>query len=421
MLRVRQACCSGELVPKQRYITAAEIATDLQKSGGELTAAEGFRMLQALQGIAVVIEDDDDFVTGDDAVEYETDEDDSKSEINENNPAETRRPIRKAAKNHMIYKMPAEESDSDDGVKSDSDSDASSVKSDDVSEASYEDSVYSDEELDSDLEPTPKKKPAKKRVPAVTCNIIQTAPKIDALLQVINEMGSDEKAVVFSQFTTFLNRIEKALNKAGHTFTRIDGSMSTTSRLDAMHEFSKEDVKKSPRFMLCSLRAAGTGINLTRANVAIMCDPWWNKAVEAQAMDRVHRLGQKRRVRVYSLVMKDSIEERMIALQKAKAALGKGSMERLSPREERRAKLTAMKDLFEIVDVEDFYDSEDDIAGASFVDEASSSDEEFMNDNESIKEAPLDASTDDQESPRRNFLDESSDSSDEELFRSVFS
>lgn len=86
-------------------------------------------------------------------------------------------------------------------------------------------------------------------------------------------------------------------------------------------------------------------------------------------MDRVHRIGQTRKVRVYSFVMKDSIEERMVALTKAKAALGKGSMEKLSPKEECRAKLTAMKDLFEICDIDDCIDSDDDFDGPSFFDE----------------------------------------------------
>jgi SNF2 family DNA or RNA helicase len=330
-----------------------------------------------------------------------------------------RRPTRQAAKNHKMYKMAAEsDSDEDDDFVSDSDESGAKPDDDDVSEATYEDVEDSDDELSSDIEPTPKKKPAKKRIPLVTCSITQTAPKIDELLRVIDEMKPDEKGVIFSQFTSFLNRIEKALDAKGHSFTRIDGSMNAASRIGAMNEFRKEDVKRSPRFILCSLRAAGTGINLTRANVAIMCDPWWNKAVESQAMDRVHRLGQKRKVRVYSLVMKDSIEERMISLQKSKAALGKGSMEKLSPREERRAKLTAMKDLFEIVDEADLNDSDDDFLGASFIDEAEakeSSDDSFIvdSDNEAV-EVPLELS--DENDSTGFSLGMFSDSSDEDLF-----
>jgi SNF2 family DNA or RNA helicase len=79
-------------------------------------------------------------------------------------------------------------------------------------------------------------------------------------------------------------------------------------------------------------------------------DPWWNAAVEQQAMDRVYRIGQKRPVRVYRFVMKDSLEERMLNIQEAKLALGKGSMEKLSAEEKRQARMTALQDLFEAPD-----------------------------------------------------------------------
>lgn len=86
-----------------------------------------------------------------------------------------------------------------------------------------------------------------------------------------------------------------------------------------------------------------------------MLDPWWNVAVENQAMDRIHRIGQRRPVRVYRLLMADSIEERMVGLQDAKAALGKGSLEKLSPEEKRKARLTALLDLFRVEQVEEYW------------------------------------------------------------------
>lgn len=83
-----------------------------------------------------------------------------------------------------------------------------------------------------------------------------------------------------------------------------------------------------------------------------MFDVWWNVAAENQAMDRVHRISQKREVRVYRLLMKDSLEEKMVALQDAKAMLGKGSLEKLQPEEKRKARLTALMDLFSITEEE---------------------------------------------------------------------
>lgn len=94
-------------------------------------------------------------------------------------------------------------------------------------------------------------------------------------------------------------------------------------------------------------------------------DPWWNAAAEDQAFDRIHRMGQTRPVKIYRLVMAESMEGKLIKLQQQKAAMGKGSLEKLSAKEQKRAKMTAMKDLFEIKEVDDcegdfYYDSDDD-------------------------------------------------------------
>jgi SNF2 family DNA or RNA helicase len=128
--------------------------------------------------------------------------------------------------------------------------------------------------------------------------------------------------------------------------------MSAVERIAAMEQFATDgcDSDEEPRFMLCSLMACGTGITLTRANHVFMMDCWWNVAVENQAMDRVHRIGQTRPVRAIRFIMKDSIEQRLVNLQDAKQALGKGSMERLKREDRAKAKITAMKDLFEMQD-----------------------------------------------------------------------
>lgn len=87
-----------------------------------------------------------------------------------------------------------------------------------------------------------------------------------------------------------------------------------------------------------------------------MMDPWWNAAAEKQAMDRIYRIGQNRPVRMIRFLMKDSIEERMVRLQENKEILGKGSMQKLRPEERGKAKLTAMKDLFEVEDTIEVWD-----------------------------------------------------------------
>jgi DNA repair protein RAD5 len=110
------------------------------------------------------------------------------------------------------------------------------------------------------------------------------SPKIVAMLEAIKDLGPDEKCVIFSQWTSMLDIIECELIQNGHPYCRIDGSTSRADRLAAMQRFDtvRCDSMLTPRFMLCSLRACGTGISLTRANVVYMMDSWWNAAVENQ-------------------------------------------------------------------------------------------------------------------------------------------
>jgi DNA repair protein RAD5 len=138
------------------------------------------------------------------------------------------------------------------------------------------------------------------------------------MLDLIGEMAPNEKAVIFSEWTSYLDIIATELQKEGHTFAHFVGSMKPAERSEAIKRFSDDD---APRFLLCSIGSAGVGINLTRANVAFLMSPFWNSAQEHQAMDRIHRLGQEQDIRVYRLVMAGSIEERMIKYQEAKVLL----------------------------------------------------------------------------------------------------
>ena len=100
--------------------------------------------------------------------------------------------------------------------------------------------------------------------------------QIQAVFNAIDQMESDEKGVIFSQWTSVLDLIEAELDREGYTHTRIDGKMNAQERIDAMEKFDTErcDSMNTPRFILCSLHACGTGINLTRGNVVFMLDPW---------------------------------------------------------------------------------------------------------------------------------------------------
>ncbi|KAL4883309.1 SNF2 family N-terminal domain-containing protein [Aspergillus karnatakaensis] len=144
--------------------------------------------------------------------------------------------------------------------------------------------------------------------------------KIEALVKILTAQGQAEgtKTVVFSQWTSFLNLVEPHLEKAGIQFARIDGKMTSSARDASTTRFSTEP---NCKVLLASLSVCSVGLNLVAANQAILADSWWAPAIEDQAVDRVYRLGQKRETTVWRLVMEDSIEDRVLAVQEQKRKL----------------------------------------------------------------------------------------------------
>lgn len=140
--------------------------------------------------------------------------------------------------------------------------------------------------------------------------------KLDVLINIIND-SSDEKILVFSQFTKVLEVIGKRLNEENISYSYLDGKTSAKDRVKLVEEFNTNNNK----VFLISLKAGGTGLNLTSANIVVHFDPWWNPAVEDQASDRAHRIGQKNVVNVIKLIAKDTAEERVINLQETKKEL----------------------------------------------------------------------------------------------------
>lgn len=147
--------------------------------------------------------------------------------------------------------------------------------------------------------------------------------KVQALLKLLKTSQNEDpssKSVVFSQFKQMLILLEAPLKNAGFNILRLDGSMSMSKRLQVIKQFAHGG-PDSPTVLLASLKAAGAGVNLTAASTVYLFDPWWNPGVEEQAMDRVHRIGQKKEVKVIRLIIKDSIEERILSLQEKKKQL----------------------------------------------------------------------------------------------------
>ena len=132
-----------------------------------------------------------------------------------------------------------------------------------------------------------------------------------------NAMGGGHRMLVFSQFASMLALLEEDLNKAGISYYKIIGSTPKEQRLRLVRAFNDDD---TPVFLI-SLKAGGTGLNLTGADVVIHYDPWWNLAAQNQATDRAHRIGQKNQVTVYRMIVKGSIEEKILAMQEAKKDL----------------------------------------------------------------------------------------------------
>jgi len=140
--------------------------------------------------------------------------------------------------------------------------------------------------------------------------------KFEMMTEKVAELiDEDHKIVLFSQFTKMLDIIEKWAKAEGIPTERIDGSVPAKKRMDIVNNFQKTE---KATLMLISLKAGGMGINLTSADYVIHMDPWWNPAIESQATDRVHRMGQQNKVIVYKLITEGSIEEKIQTLQQNK-------------------------------------------------------------------------------------------------------
>ncbi|EMD41151.1 hypothetical protein CERSUDRAFT_131728 [Gelatoporia subvermispora B] len=149
----------------------------------------------------------------------------------------------------------------------------------------------------------------------------RSSSKIEALIEELSNLrkqDSTTKSIVFSQFVNFLDLIAFRLQKAGFNICRLEGTMSPQAR-DATIQYFMNNVHVT--VFLVSLKAGGVALNLTEASRVYLMDSWWNPAVEYQAMDRIHRLGQHRPVQAIKLVIEDSIESRIIQLQEKKAAM----------------------------------------------------------------------------------------------------
>jgi SNF2 family DNA or RNA helicase len=148
---------------------------------------------------------------------------------------------------------------------------------------------------------------------------VRHSAKLELLMDLLPEqLEEGRRILLFSQFTSMLALIEPELQGRGICYTKLTGR--TRKRDEVIDEFRSGAVN----LFLISLKAGGLGLNLTEADTVILYDPWWNPAVEAQAADRAHRIGQDKPVFVYKLLTEQTVEERILAMQQKKRALADG-------------------------------------------------------------------------------------------------
>jgi len=148
--------------------------------------------------------------------------------------------------------------------------------------------------------------------------------KLIQLVEIVKDaLEADHHILLFSQFTSMLDILQETLKEAGVTCFMLKGDTPKEERMELVKRFNAGEAD----VFLISLKAGGTGLNLTGADVVIHYDPWWNLAAQNQATDRAHRIGQTRQVTVYRMIARDTIEEKILDLQEAKQDLADAILE----------------------------------------------------------------------------------------------
>ncbi|CAL9736807.1 DNA repair protein Rad5p [Monosporozyma servazzii] len=180
---------------------------------------------------------------------------------------------------------------------------------------------------------------------------VAKSAKLAALVENLRQLqdsSSGEQVIVFSQFSSFLDILERDLGEAfgkdKAEIYKFDGRLSLKERSTVLKEFQEKDFSKQ-KILLLSLKAGGVGLNLTCASYAYMMDPWWSPSMEDQAIDRIHRIGQTNNVKVFRFIIEGSIEEKMLRIQERKRTIGE-AMD-ADQEERRKRRIEEIKTLFE--------------------------------------------------------------------------
>ncbi|EPB87402.1 hypothetical protein HMPREF1544_05828 [Mucor circinelloides 1006PhL] len=181
------------------------------------------------------------------------------------------------------------------------------------------------EEVDEDAREDEKAAKEKEQEALLRVQEYVSSAKIDKMIEILDntdaETNGQDKTIVFSQFTGFLDLIHQPLKDRGYKYLRYDGSMDIKQRADTVSKFFDDPEVK---VLLVSTKCGSLGLNLTCANRVILMDVWWNPALENQAIDRVHRIGQSKPVEVHRIFINDTVEDRILTLQAKKQAISDG-------------------------------------------------------------------------------------------------
>ncbi|ODO09326.1 hypothetical protein I350_02926 [Cryptococcus amylolentus CBS 6273] len=177
--------------------------------------------------------------------------------------------------------------------------------------------------------------------------------KIDEVVKYLKLFPHDDKSLVFSQFTSFLDCIGTRFKEEGIKFVRFDGRMPAKERTEVIKKFQEtvkgDDDEDTPRVMLISLKSGAVGLNLTAASNVFLTDPWWQSAIESQAIDRAHRMGQKKKVRVFQLIAENSVESTVLDIQKRKDELVAKAFEKSTKEIKKSKKEARFEEMKEIL------------------------------------------------------------------------
>jgi len=318
LLRLRQACCSPDLIPERRLEGARQVLVtyadmlEEDTSKRRLTLKEAEELLEMLQGQKAGSKDGDEDVK-EDLTQCWTQAGPHLQEF--------------AVKNMQL---------GEDGEK------GKDIGEEEIKEIT----ATINKEISENEKELAKAKQLVEKAGSLTCRPSKIKALLSSLKTLIQE-NPTQKVVIFSQFTSFIDIITSNLEQDFENMEvlQFTGAMTAKKRKATLRAFDDRKTGR-PQALLVSLKAGGVGLNLTASNKAFMMDLWWNQATEDQAMDRVHRIGQTKPVTIVRYASERSVEQKMLEMEEAKGLFSKGALQKVDSDKVKSARLDVLKGFF---------------------------------------------------------------------------